>query len=273
MSLVPFLNLHAGETAWVFGKGPSLSSFDISTAGPLRVGINDTPAFVPDVRYCFANDGVADWADVYDQGQVLFQPERATHQFDPRGKVACSVVTFRDDWEDDLVLQPREKIAECLQVRRGTLGSALQILHVMGVSRVVLVGIDGGNFHADCHQWRTRLRNDHWKDYNAIRADAIRSAELMGLELQFFNPQGHMETGKITVKMLRTCSADGEHLTAGNSYTLNPSTASSLITLGRAIATGEAPEKATLAPPEKETATLPTAEARKAFKRGKKKSD
>ena len=58
MSLIPFLNRHAGETAWLFGKGPSLSTFDFKTAGPLRVAINDVIAHVPDCLYGFANDGV-----------------------------------------------------------------------------------------------------------------------------------------------------------------------------------------------------------------------
>jgi len=74
MSLIPFLNRHAGQTAWLFGKGPSLSTFDFKTAGPLRVAINDVIAHVPDCVFGFANDGVSKWKDAYKPGQTLFQP-------------------------------------------------------------------------------------------------------------------------------------------------------------------------------------------------------
>lgn len=254
MSLTPFLNRHAGETAWLFGKGPGLDHFDLNTAGPLRAAINDVAAHIPGCRYAFANDGVRDWCDAYRPEMVLFQPRRALDQWDSTldDRVACSVVPYRDDWEDDLLQGDRETLADCLAVRRGTLGSALQVLHIMGVSRVVAVGIDGGNAHASGHQWRTRLRRDHWKDYNAIRDNAIRTAEILGLTLDFYQPENAMTDGKVKVTIKRSCFADGFNLQAGKDYDLPPSTAADLCAIGRAVRV-EAPAK-----PAPETATLDT---------------
>jgi len=189
MSLLPFLNRHAGETAWLFGKGPSLSTFDFKNAGPLRVAINDVIGYVPECKYGFANDGVAKWRDLYRHGQVLFQPVRCLHEFDSTvfGTLACDVVTYQDTGDDARLSLPRAALAELLTIRRGTLGSALQILHVMGVKAVHMVGIDGGGEHADCSQWRTRLRHDHHRDYNNIRNAAIDAAFIMGIALKFHN--------------------------------------------------------------------------------------
>lgn len=273
MSLVPFLNRHAGETAWLFGKGPSLSHFDFKTAGPLRAAINDVSAHIPECIYCFANDGVQPWADLYREGQTLFQPERAIGYFDSQSSpdVTCSVVVYKDDWEDDLMDQTREKLAECLAVRRGTLGSAIQVLHVMGVSKIIAVGIDGGNTHATGHKWRTRLRLDHSKEYDAIRDNAIRTAERLGIDLQFYQPTKPMSNGKIKVVMLRTCSADGKDLVAGQSYELAPATAHSLCMIRRAMKVDDdGPSRETAsAKPALETATLKPATSKKIAKRRK----
>ena len=271
MSLVPFLNRHAGETAWLFGKGPSLNHFDIQTAGPVRAGINDVSAHVPNCLYCFANDGVEAWADLYREGQTLFQPERAIGYFKPFDAVACPVVTYEDAWEDSLMDLPREKLAECLAVRRGTLGSAIQVLHVMGISKIIAVGIDGGNVHASGHKWRTRLKLGHAKEYDAIRDNAIRTAERLGIDLQFYQPDKPMSNGKVKIKMLRTCSADGIDLTAGEIYELAPATAISLCMIRRAIKVeNEAPVRETAsAKPLLETASLPPATAKKIARKKK----
>jgi len=266
MSLTPFLNKHAGQTAWLFGKGPGLNHFDISSAGPLRVAINDVAATIPGCLYAFSNDGVEKWRDVYARGTVLFQPLRALEFWDSTvpGAVACPVVTYRDDSEDNRLHQPREELAECLVIRRGTLGSALQVLHIMGVSQIIAVGIDGGNAHATGHEWRTRLRRDHWKDYNAIRADAIRTADRLGLTLNFYTPFDAMNDGKIKVKMNRTCSADGLSLKADQTYDLNPSTAADLCAIGRAVKVDAPPVRETAtAKPIMETAALPPAVTKK----------
>ena len=232
MLLADFINKHAGETAWLFGKGPSLSTFDFKNAGPLRVAINDVVAHVPGCVYGFANDGVGKWADVYTPGQVLFQPSRCLHEFDSTaaGAVACDVVTYKDQPDDNRMVLPREELANSLAIRRGTLGSALQILHIMGVRSVHMVGIDGGGQHADGYQWRTRLRQDHARDYNAIRSAAIDAAFLMGIALRFHNQDHTMETnGRIFVRLTRNCFVQGNPFSAGEIATFAPQIAADLI--------------------------------------------
>jgi hypothetical protein len=272
MVLADFINRHAGETAWLFGKGPSLSTFDFKTAGPLRVAINDVIAHVPNCRYGFANDGVAKWRDVYQPGQTLFQPVRCMGEYDSRnGGVACEVVTYADTHDDARLSLTREQIAEIPTIRRGTLGSALQILHVMGVRSVYMVGIDGGGTHADGFEWRTRLRHDHAKDYNAIRNAAIDAAFIMGIALRFHNHDHTMETnGRIFVRFTSNAFANAVPYAQGEIASFSPHTAAELIAARCAeiftppanpqpavIETAEAPMQA------RESAIIPTKKTRK----------
>lgn len=238
MTLPDFINRHAGETAWLFGKGPSLSTFNFETAGPLRVAINDVVQYVPDCVYCFSNDGVERWKDVYKPGQVLFQPVRCMGEFDALkdGAVACDVCTFQDEYNDIRLTWSREELAQHgPTVRRGTLGSALQILYIMGVKTVHLIGIDGGNTHAPGFQWRTRLRAEHWKDYDSIRHAAIDAAEIMGITLKFHNHDHTMENdGKVFVRMTRNCFAEGVPYSIGEIVKINPRVARDLVSTSSA---------------------------------------
>ena len=234
MPLSDYINRHAGETAWLFGKGPSLSTFDFKTAGKLRCAINDVIAHVPFCLYGFANDGVAKWRDAYKPGHVLFQPSRCFHEYDPTSPnaVACDVVPFHDTCDDTRMLWSRERLAsEGLTIRRGTLGSAIQILHIMGVKAIHLVGIDGGGQHADGFEWKTRLRHDHAKDYDAIRSAAIDAAFIMGIALKFHNHDHTMETnGRVFVKLLRNCFAQAIPYAQGEVASFSPKIANELIT-------------------------------------------
>lgn len=263
MELGSFLNRHSGETAWVFGKGPSLQGFDFSKAGKIRLAINDVIQRVPSCLYGVSCDSAERWVDVYKAGQVLFQPRRIAREFDPRGKAACEVCFFNESPEPARISEGRESIAESLAVLRGSLGAALQILHVMGIAKVICVGIDGGNSHAP-GDWRTTLKRDHFKAYNAIRDCAIRSAPIMGIELLFVTENQTMSDGLKTIKLLRSCFADGEPLTEGEIKAIAPKTAQELIDLGSAIP-WEAPvkqERETAAAKPKETADLPKAKGK-----------
>jgi hypothetical protein len=256
MTLADFINRHAGETAWLFGKGPSLTTFDFQTAGPLRVAINDVIAHVPHCVYGFANDGVARWIDAYKPGQVLFQPRRCLHEYDSTapGAVACDVVAYADDSDDRRLVLPRERLAECLTIRRGTLGSALQILHIMGVREIHMVGIDGGGTHAPGIEWKTRLRHDHAKDYDAIRSAAIDAAFLMGITLKFHNHDHTMQNdGKIFVRMLRNCFVGGNPYPLGEVAAFSPKVAHELVS-NRSAEHFAAPTERPLDRPPVETA-------------------
>lgn len=274
-NLKNFLGKHAGETAWLFGKGPSLSTFDFKTAGKLRFAINDVIAHIPDCPYGFANDGVARWKDAYRPGQILFQPSRCLHEYDSTadGAVACEVVTYQDTGDDLRLAWPREQLAsDGLTIRRGTLGSALQILHIMGVRNVHMVGIDGGGRHAEGFEWKTRLRHDHAKDYDAIRSAAIDAAFIMGIALRFHNQDHTMETnGRIFVRLLRNCFAEAKPYALGEIASFSPKIANELIS-NRCAEFFSPPvaqpiEKAVLPDPVPTTAPAPQTAAKKAAKK------
>lgn len=236
MLLSDFINRHAGETAWLFGKGPSLSTFDFSTSGHIRAAINDAIIHVPDCLYGFANDGVRHFCDVFQRHQVLFQPNRCLGEFDStaRDAVACQVVTFPDYHTDLALFESRETLANGLAIRRGTLGSALQILHIMGISTVHLIGIDGGTQRADL-PWRGEQRQDIGREYDAIRNEAIDAAQMMGLTLKFHNHDHTMETdGKVFVRVLSNIFAESIPYCNGQIVSFVPRVAADLVREGAA---------------------------------------
>ncbi len=187
-TLHDFIGIHPGETIWLFGKGPSLDRFDVGTAGPLRCAINDVVKEIPGCRYCFANDSVAAWQQVYQPGHVLFTPERTVRDdfiSFARPGLAAELVSYPDDYDDARLYWPAERVArEGLTVRPGTLGSAVQIIALMGIKKIICVGIDGGRVHAR-RQWFTELRNDHARDYGHIKNQFKDAARRLGLVVEF----------------------------------------------------------------------------------------
>lgn len=255
-----FLNLHAGETAWLFGKGPSLDRFDMALAGPLRVAINDVVRYVPGCRYGFANDSVERWAEFYQPGQVLFQPLRVLHDIHAgKPPLACERVWFADDWDDDRLVWPIERVAEHgLTVRRGTLGSAGQLLRLMGVAKVVCVGIDGGGQHA-ARSWRTELRTDHAPEYSSIRAHFIHACRLSGLPVEFHGADlsQQLPDGMKTIKVIENILVGGIHCCSGAIIEQPPHIADQLVADGlavhwRAPVSTSAAEVATAAPAQEQ---------------------
>lgn len=234
-TLKDFLFKHTGETAWVFGKGPSLDRFNLDDAGPLRCAINEVIQYIPDCPYGFACDSVIDWQDVYKPGHVLFQPRRVFGAGYKAADPDCERIFFDDAHGDDRILWTREQLAnDGLAIKRGTLGSTLQILHIMGVSKIVAVGIDGGQQHA-AREWRTRIRNEHFRDYNTIRAQFILGCHLLGIELEFPNLGGdYLPNGMKRVKILRNVLVKGFNHYAGEIVDLQPDDADILLAMGKA---------------------------------------
>ncbi len=179
-------------------------------------------------------------------------------EYDSRhGGVACHVVTFTDGYDDLRLCHPREELAHALTVRRGTLGSALQILHVMGITTVHLIGFDGGRAHAPGFDWRTRLRAEHGTEYTAIRNEAIDAAHLMGLTLKFHTTTLMETDGKTFVRITSNTFAEGVPYSAGQIVSLNPRVARDLFN-ARAAEPFTPPEKA--APAETAVAPMQAAE-------------
>lgn len=242
--LTGFLGKHAGEVAWLFGKGPSLDLFDFKDAGPIRAAVNDVAAIVPGCRYGFANDDTADWADLYrNTGKdfVLFQPWRIakTATVPP-----CKWHVFADRADDDLWHLPaREKAVQGLGVGNGTISSAIQIFQIMGIRKVVCVGIDGGQKHASRNQWRTRLQNDHWRTYARIRQSFIVRARELGIELEFFGAgkTPEQKRGNMKILIVRNTASKGITFAEGEVVELEESEAGLLVACGKAIPAPSAP--------------------------------
>ena len=236
-TLKDFLNLHKGETAWVFGKGPSLSKFDFSTAGPLRYAINDVVQAVPNCVYCSAADSVLPWEDLYKPEHILIQPDRVAGTDYQEANPNCEVVLFPEHWGDDSVLWTREELAEHgLATKHGTLGYVAQVLHVMGVKKIIAVGVDGGRNHAEGYEWRTRILNGQHIWYDQIRDQFILFCALSGIDLEFSDiGKRFLVNGMQRVKIIRGTTVANRTHYAGEIVDVLPSEAAVLFEVKKAI--------------------------------------
>jgi hypothetical protein len=109
------LRSHPGAEAWIFGKGPSLDSFDVTQAGPLRICINESLTVVPSPMYFFAHDEVPirRVADRWPDGcRAILQSERAVYGSScgiPVGSIWTYAKSERDvevlDWSAEQIAQ------------------------------------------------------------------------------------------------------------------------------------------------------------------------
>lgn len=242
-TLRDFVGLHRGETAWLFGKGPSLDRFDLSSAGSLRCAVNDVVRYVPGVKYCFANDGVLPWVDLYDSAHVLFQPARTLDDASMANPSSfpCELVRFENVADTRIAGRTVDDlIARGLAMRHGTIGSAVQILHIMGVSKIVCVGIDGGGGHA-----KQDLRSEPSPDciYTEIRSRFISAATMLGIEIEFAGAPAEVRRtdGKIQVLITQAVIAGGRANCDGDLVALDAGEASELIQRGIAEPTRNFP--------------------------------
>lgn len=242
-TLRDFVGLHSGETAWLFGKGPSLSRFDFGSAGPLRCAVNESVRYVPSVTYCFANDGVLPWVDLYDSTHVLFQPSRTiedSHMANP-ASWPCELVRF--DNVPDVHIAGRtvdDLVSRGLAMRHGTIGTAIQVLYIMGVAKVVCVGVDGVGGHVGLD-----LRSGPSPDciYSTIRDRFISAATMLGIEIEFFDAPAEVcrTDGLVVVLITHGVVAGGQARRDGDIVALKPSEASELIQRGVAEPTRNFP--------------------------------
>ncbi len=272
-SLLDFLNVHPGETAVLFGKGPSLDAWirgqesGVSDPGSDRQAviaafINDTIAYQSELlapisgsqlstpnsqlrSYCFANDGIALWHDLYRPGHVLFQPRRILTEITHQAPApACECIIFDDSGPS---LQGRETPALLLKrglaTLHGTAGSALQILCIMGVRHIVCVGFDGGSARAD-RPWRVPLKPTAAQDYADIRRDFIHAAATLGVFIEFYG-EPPMSTSQpfvsfrtpnatATLRIISATCVKGTSVAVDDLVEVDAETASILIGCGRA---------------------------------------
>lgn len=242
-TLRDFVGLHRGETAWLFGKGPSLGRFDFGSAGPLRCAVNESVRYVPAVTYCFANDGVLPWVDLYDSTHVLFQPARTLRDASALNPSAwpCELISLEDIPDTRIAGRTVDDIvSRGLAARHGTIGSAIQVLYVMGVAKIVCVGIDGVGGHAELD-----FRSDPSPDciYAEIRSRFISAATMLGIEIEFAGcePEIQCAPGMMSVLITRGCIAGGRCTVDGGLVTLERAEALELIAAGQAEPTRRFP--------------------------------
>jgi hypothetical protein len=229
-ALAPFINRHFGATAFLFGKGPSLDAFlesrhDIRLpfGSPVVLAfLNDTLKYRAEIiaavrriagsdcvvhAYAFATDSIAPWVSLYLPGDCLFQPARTTN--DPSMQAPdpnCLRIVYQDSGGDHWRLErPRDWLGNHTLVSgHGTCDAAAQIIHIMGCSNLVAVGMDGSPGRAT-REWLTAMRDDHAKDYAEIRRDFERITLRIGLRVEFYGePKIHEPSGEYA---LRTTAA------------------------------------------------------------------
>jgi hypothetical protein len=124
-------NVHKGEEVWMFSKGPSLDSFDMSRAGKFKVTINEAIDRVADALYAFS------WRDDH---KDLSIPEGCLH-----------IDGF--DWEYTSKIEGHNPMTLPLFFRRSSVELAMSFLIWMGFKTVHMIGVDGKGKYAKGFDW------------------------------------------------------------------------------------------------------------------------
>lgn len=147
-NLEEFNKKHDGDVAFILGSGPSVKMLDLT---PLKdyvtIAVNSGYLAMPDADYFISDDwSVGRWSYFFDDLQaskhtiVLLYEDMLKNQAWQFGKRA---VLFRhrqgyhltDRYEHD---NPEFRICQA----RTSAGSAVHVAHIMGCSKIVLIGID-----------------------------------------------------------------------------------------------------------------------------------
>ena len=217
---------HHGEHAWLFGKGPSLDAFDMSSAGSLRICINESAKRVPQATYVFAHDEapIQRFAEVFPQGcTAVLEPPRALFALQC-GIPADKIVTYtkrpipRQDRESDAPLPPCEPFD--LIGLSGTVHSAIHFCERIGVIAVSLVGFDGAGGYAESLQLESPLGGGQ---HHRIRKDSAWLLEKLGMKFEFVDPPQNKDPIRVDYETLYdTLRASGYHAHEDNSSHLAP---------------------------------------------------
>lgn len=193
LTIAALLNQHQGAEAWVFGKGPSLDGFDMQTAGPLRICINESWLHVPQPAYFFAHDElpIRNVSNNWQQGcRAILQPVRAKFA-ENRGIPGNAIFTYEKREREWAVLDwTPEKIAAecCLLGLTGTVHSAIHFCRLIGVASLVFVGMDGRGGYAQCIGQSVPTGGGQ---HDRIRRDTEFIAQRLGLPYCFVEPSAN----------------------------------------------------------------------------------
>jgi hypothetical protein len=152
-SLESLLLRHERQQAWIFGKGPGLDRFDMSTAGQLRICINESIVKVPKPTYFFAHDELpiervaSNWPL---SCRAILEESRA--KLAARCGIPEELIFVYTKCEGDWsVLQwSAAQIAKhnVLLGLTGTVHSAVHFCRLIGVTDLEFVGMDGKGGYA-----------------------------------------------------------------------------------------------------------------------------
>lgn len=177
----------SGSSAWLFGKGPSLDTFDMQRAGNLRICINESLIRVPNPTYFFAHDEkpiqrvATDWP-----AGCTGVLETSRAQF----AVSCGVPS------DDLICYDKHQLSAGESLEQflnlpgrktlvgisGTVHSAIHFCKLIGVAHISLVGFDGAGDYAPSLNLAMPVGGGQ---HDRIRKDSIRLMDALGLEYEF----------------------------------------------------------------------------------------
>ena len=212
MPLTQFVNKHAGCTAWVFGKGPSVDQYltslehlDSHTKDSVLIAINEAVLVVRDPDYFFCHDGpvlercVDPWNHGFKQGRAdvddrisLVYPHECTailrHEHEGLYQGLDAHYYTKAQQEATLLSLSPEKLAETgkLYGESSTTQSACHFAKLIGAARVVLVGIDGGEGIAEVFKGIEPIKG-YW--YTKNRGDTRRILEAMGMPYEVWEPE------------------------------------------------------------------------------------
>ena len=190
-SICEMAGIHSGQEAWVFGKGPSLDRFDMNQAGSLRVCINEILFYIPGPRYFFAHDQIGVQRvteEAWPADCIAVLEDHFARYAVERGLPSSSIRAYTKRQGDLGALnETPEQMASNrgLYGQSGTVHSALHFCYFVGVSKVTLVGFDGGNDYAKCYTHGVLDPNTP-HHFDIIRRDTITMLERLGVPYVFF---------------------------------------------------------------------------------------
>lgn len=171
-----FQRLHAGRTALLVGKGPSLEAFLRDPAPLLRqvdvvAAINEAVTVVPEPLYHFCNDPCDRWVEAIPESVACtFQPVRLLHDrsIAPAAPPSPVCLFFDHHAVDAARCDPlAQEMPITLAIGPSTAASAFQILRLMGFARLVVVGLDGAGGYV--REWSGPFQDHYYRDHREAR--------------------------------------------------------------------------------------------------------
>jgi len=180
------LNRHAGQTIWIFGKGPSLDDFQVASAGEVRICINESLRAVPRPTYFFAHDEgpIHNVANTWpEQCSAILQLPRAIFA-EQCGIPTDAIFVYEKRYCDNAVRDMNAASLarhRCLYGNSGTVHCAIDFCRLIGATRVVMVGFDGtGGYAKSIHL------PDGGAEHDRIRRDSVSLLNALAIPYEFF---------------------------------------------------------------------------------------